>query len=202
MMAVGGLEADEPPERAESARLLRLAKTGDLAAFEQIIIRHERQVFMTALRLLSHLEDAQDAAQEVFLRLHRYLHEFDEGHEFSPWLYRVTVNVCRDIRRKRQKQFMLSLDELRETGELEDVSSSVDPESAIALAEKRRMVAEGLKTLSEKERAALVLRDIEGLSTKEVAHILGSSETTVRSQVSTARVKIKKFIDRFFRRQP
>jgi hypothetical protein len=54
MMAVGGLEADEPPERAESARLLRLAKTGDLAAFERIIIRHERQVFMTALRLLSH----------------------------------------------------------------------------------------------------------------------------------------------------
>jgi RNA polymerase sigma-70 factor (ECF subfamily) len=201
MMTGYGLEADQPANAEESARLLSQAKAGDASAFEQIIIRHERQVLMTALRLLGHLEDAQDAAQEVFLRLYKYLHHFDETREFSPWLYRMTVNVCRDMNRRRQKGAMLSLDEMRQSGELEEMTSPLDLEAAITLTEEKRIVAEGLKTLSEKERAALVLRDIEGLSTKEVARILGSSEATVRSQVSTARVKIKKFTDRFLRRQ-
>jgi len=85
----------------ESTGLLRDAKAGDRAAFEQVVLRHERRVLLTALRLLGRWEDAQDAAQEVFVRLHRYLARFDETLELAPWLYRMTVNVCRDIGRKR-----------------------------------------------------------------------------------------------------
>jgi len=86
---------------AESAGLLRDAKAGDRAAFERVVLGHERRVLLTALRLLGRWEDAQDAAQEVFVRLQRYLGRFDEALDLAPWLYRMTVNVCRDIGRKR-----------------------------------------------------------------------------------------------------
>ena len=184
-----GFEPDRSPEAEESARTLRRAIAGDTAAFERIVIRHQRQVLMTALRLLGRVEDAQDAAQEVFFRLHKHLRRFDQTRDLVPWLYRVTVNVCHDLHRKRARNATLGLEEA------EEVAILSDPEGTLGLAEQRRMVAQGLKTLPEKERAALVLRDIEGLSTREVARVLRSSETTVRSQVSTARVKIKKFIE-------
>ncbi|MBI3951737.1 MAG: RNA polymerase sigma factor [Acidobacteria bacterium] len=187
---------NEEPASAQAC-LLAQAKTGDARAFEEIMIQHERQVLMTAWRLLGHLHDAQDAAQEVFLRLYKYLNRFDETRRLSPWLYRMTVNVCRDMVRKRQSAAVLSLEEIPD----EEIPDPVDSQEMISLAQQRRMMAEGLKRLSEKERAALVLRDIEGLSTKEVARVLGSSEMTVRSQVSRARVKMKKFIDRALRRE-
>jgi RNA polymerase sigma-70 factor, ECF subfamily len=192
MLAVDRAEAGEQSGEADLGVLLRLAKAGDAAAFEQVLIRHERRVFLTALRLLGSVEDAEDAAQEVFLRLHKHLRRFDEAREFAPWMYRVTVNVCRDMARKRARESAV---------EFVDAEYSAAPAMEIGREEQRRIVREGLKVLPVKERAALVLRDIEGLPTKEVARILGSSEGTVRSQVSTGRLKIKKFADRFRRRK-
>ena len=162
---------------------------------------YQRQVLTTSLRLLGDLKDAQDASQEVFLRLYKYLHRFEDGREFPPWLYRVTVNVCRDLQRRRQRTATLSLDDLVESGEMREPASSTDLEAELGLAEKRSFVKEALKRLPEKERAAVVLRDIEGLSTREVAGILGSSEVTVRSQVSSARMKMKLFLERRLKRR-
>ena len=201
MMTGSGSEADPRPDLRESAELLRLARAGDASAFRQIIIQHQRQVLISSLRLLGNIELAQDAAQEVFLRLYKYLHRYDDAKKFSAWLYQVTLNVCRDINRRRQKNSTVSLEELQQNGGLEEVADSVDLESAVSRAEEKHIVAEALKTLPQKEREALVLRDIQGLSTKQVARILGSSEATVRSQVSTARMKIKKFVERFLRRK-
>lgn len=196
MIASPPFDSDSLSEAEQLTRLLKQAKSGDATAFEQIILLHQRQVLMTCLRLLAELKDAQDAAQEVFLRLHKYLHRFDDSRAFPPWLYRVTVNVCRDLQRKRQRAFVLSLDELRDSRDFPEPSSTTDLDAELTLAERRRLVADALKRLPEKERAAVVLRDIEGLSTREVANILGSSEVTVRSQVSSARLKIKKFVER------
>lgn len=154
--------------------------------FERVVIEHQRQVLMTAVRLLGNFEDAQDAAQEVFLRLHKNLAQFDTSRELSPWLYRMTVNVCHDLRRKRKVTVALK--------GVDPPAPAFDPLAERAARERHAAVAEALRTLPEKERAAVVLRDIEGLPTSEVARILGSSEATVRSQISTARVKISKFL--------
>jgi RNA polymerase sigma-70 factor (ECF subfamily) len=159
-----------------------------IGPFEQIMMLHERQVYVTALRLLGRREDAQDAAQEVFLRLHRHLDRVDHS-RLSPWLYRVTVNVCRDLARER----------LRHAGPTAGdnyAADGPDPQGAAGLAERRRLVTEALGKLPERERAAVVLRDIEGLSTHEVARILGSAEVTVRSQISSARRKMRGFIEK------
>lgn len=174
---------------APSASLIARARAGDLDSFEEIMVLHQQRVFRTAYRILGNQEDAQDAAQEVFLRLYKYLKKFDDSRELAPWLYRMTVNACRDLLRKRPH-----------TEELPDTLPAQES-AAIDLTAERRWMAAALNTLPEKERAALVLRDIEGLSTAEVADILGSTETTVRSQICRARIKIKEFRDRILRRQ-
>jgi RNA polymerase sigma-70 factor (ECF subfamily) len=178
---------DGPPEASELAEIVRRAKAGDPGAFEQIILRHERLVFRIALRLLGHVEDAEDAAQDVFLKLHKHLRRLDDTRAFSPWLYKVTLNACRDIASKRKRDQGVSLENIKPPAAPQEKN----------LEDERRIVALGLKRLPQKERAALVLRDIEGLPTAEVARVLGSSEATVRSQICSARLKIKRFADGF-----
>ena len=172
----------------------RRENTGDMAAFERIMSQCERRVLRVALRLLNNPQDAQDAAQEVFLRLYKHLGNLDETRGYEAWLYRVTVNVCRDIARGRRRSVGLA--------EVPDpVAPQPDAYHDAERAQQREIVRRGLTRLGEKERAALVLRDVEGLSTREVAEILGSSENTVRSQISTARLKLRDFTGRLLRRR-
>jgi RNA polymerase sigma-70 factor, ECF subfamily len=154
-----------------------------LAFFERLVRLHERMVLGVAYRLLGRMEDAQDAAQEVFLKLFQKSEQIHG--DPKPWLYRVTVNVCNDWYRKRTI-----------AGEADEHAAdpTADALAVITLDERKRLLAEALQTLGEKERAAIVLRDIEGLSTQEVAKILGVEEVTVRSQICIARVKLAKYV--------
>ena len=181
------IAATEPPDALVRAR------RGDEAAFEELMRVHERQVLLTSFRLLGRLEDAQDAAQETFLKLYRNLRVFGSIAEIRPWLYRVTVNVCHDLARKRG---LLAVEENRLELAVEDGG-----DARIDLAQQRELLAEALTFLPEKERAAIVLRDIEGLDTDEVAGILGSSAATVRTQVSTGRARLRGIVARLMRRK-
>jgi RNA polymerase sigma-70 factor (ECF subfamily) len=166
----------------------------DPAAFEPVMRLHERMVLVTALRLLGNLEDAKDASQEVFLRLFRHWEKREVGSNTAGWLYRVTVNVCHDMRRRGRGE-----------APMEDaalvVDRAADPQQNVTDAERRAVMRMSLRMLSEKERAAVVLRDLEGLSTAEAAAALGSTEATVRSQIAKARVKMKGFVESYFRRR-
>jgi len=172
--------------------LLEAAKAGDLSAFESLMRHHERLVLMTAFRLLGSLPDAQDVSQEVFLKLYRNLGKVEASGNLAGWLYRVTANACYDVRRRKRPERPVEF-----AGELR--ASGSDPQQAVAEAERRRALEISLRMLPEKERAALVLRDLEGLSTEAVARALGSSEATVRSQISKARVKVRGVVERYFR---
>jgi RNA polymerase sigma-70 factor (ECF subfamily) len=196
----GGLRVTEPADEGPGASLrlvIEKAQGGDAAAFDQLIVFFQRKVVSTAWRVLGNQDDALDASQEVFIKLHRYLHTFRVDQDFSAWLYRLIVNACHDTRKRRPRH--VSLEEERERGGLEGLRSSDDVEASAMVAEDESIIAAALETLSEKERAALVLRDLEGLPTDEVAKILGSSATTVRSQICSARAKIKQFRDRVMR---
>jgi RNA polymerase sigma-70 factor (ECF subfamily) len=159
------------------------AEARDTASFDELLLRHQRKVLMTALHLLGNMEDAKDAAQEVFYRLHKYADRRNEARELAPWLYRVTVNVCHDLRRKRPE---MQLDD-----DYDAPAADAGLDEQMDLSAQREMMRQALKGLPEKERTAIVLRDIEGLSTVEVAEALGSTETTVRSQISTGRAKLR-----------
>jgi RNA polymerase sigma-70 factor (ECF subfamily) len=105
----------------------------------------------------------------------------------------VVVNACHDVARGRSR--LVGLDEMRETPDPTGRFGPEEIEAAVSRAEQRRLVQAALQTLPERERAAIVLRDIEGLPTADVARILGSSEGTVRSQVCTGRLKIRHFVE-------
>jgi RNA polymerase sigma-70 factor (ECF subfamily) len=164
--------SDSPPELADS--------------FEQVLRQRETEVLRTAFRILGNWADAEDVAQEVFLRLHRHGTRFPSDGALRSWLYRVAVNLCLD-RMRSSKQF----EELPEL-----ISAGVSVEASIILEQQKRVVMTALGTLAPKERAAVVLREIEGLSTAEVAAILGSSDVTVRSQVAKAIGKLRSVLDR------
>lgn len=181
---------------AHAQSLIAQAKLGDTQAFEQLLIRYQRQVLGTAIRLLGNIDDAQDAAQEVFLRLHKYLYKFDEEKEFLPWLYQVTTNTCRDIARKRARASTVSLEQEQANGKLDNIASKEDIEIELNISQEKKIISDALESLSERERTAIVLRDIQGLETKDVARILGTAEATIRSQISMARIKIKKYRDK------
>jgi len=175
--------------REEPARTLGEAQAGDLGAFERLMGLYERRVFLVAVRLLGNSADAQDAAQEVFLRLYRHLRRMDR--DPGPWIYRVTVNVCRDMARRR----------LPSAAPAEAAAAQAPAEEGMALAERLGLVERALRTLPERQRAALVLRDVEGLTTRETASVLGTTEATVRSHVSAARLRIKGFVEAMLRRR-
>lgn len=174
--------------------LIRKAKGGDLHSFEGLVTSHQALVLRVAQRLLLNREDAQDAAQEVFLRLHRSLKHFEQEQEFAPWLYRMTVNICHDVRRRRKREIPLE-------DAMEAPAMSPDAEATVLLQQQQEMVVAALDSLSERERVAIVLRDLEGLSTAEVAAATGVSEGTVRSQISMGRVKIRNYVAARLRRR-
>jgi RNA polymerase sigma-70 factor (ECF subfamily) len=184
----------EAENAGQSAGLVDRARAGDLEAFDQIMRLHQKQVLSTAYRQLGNLEDAQDTAQEAFLRLYRNLHKLEDGRDVQSWLYRVTVNLCNDLFRKRGRTEPLDAGQ-------DPVSGTRDPELSLLDSERARLVEIALTTLPEKERAAVVLRDVEGLSTRDVAQILGVAEVTVRSQICVARGKLKKFTDKYLRKR-
>jgi RNA polymerase sigma-70 factor (ECF subfamily) len=186
LMAVAAM--DGPEERRDT---IAAARAGDLAAFELLMRQHERLVLATALRLTGNLEDAQDISQEVFLRLYKNLGKVQVAEALPAWLYRVTVNACHDLRRRKPASAPVEM-----AAEL--VAGGIDAHTSLTQAERKRVLEMSLQILPEKERAALVLRDLEGLSTEEVARALGSSEATVRSQVSKARAKVHDFVERYF----
>ena len=168
-------------------QLIREAKAGSMEAFERMVILHERLVLRFAQRLLLNREAARDAAQEVFFRLYRHLQSIDERRELVPWLYRATSNVCLDMLRRRKDE--LPLDVIAEPpGEGEN------PEHETRRLQEQRLLFEALRELSPRERQVIVLRDIEGYSTSDVAGMLGSSDTTIRTQISTGRVKLRKYL--------
>ena len=179
------------------AILIERAVAGDTAAFEQIMVHSQQKVMALSWRMLGNDADARDASQEVFLRVYKYLGRFKQNQDFFAWLYQITVNVCRDIAKQRQHQTdrFPSMDVSE--GAFEFPAEQEGADEAMIVAQQRELIAGAMATLPSKERAAILLRDIEGLPTDEVARILKSSSTTVRSQISSARKKIKIHCERY-----
>jgi RNA polymerase sigma-70 factor (ECF subfamily) len=185
------------PEISEED-LLRRAQNGDRDALEILIMRHERRIFALALRMTGSVADAQDAAQETFIRLHLRIREIDAVRGVGPWLCTVAVNACKDIGRRRRRSRLLPLPDAA----FEFPDSLADPERRFSGRESEDRLRAGLAILPERERAALLLREMQGFSTAEVARALGSSEVTVRSQICNARLKLRRFFQRRGERTP
>ena len=153
-------------------------------AFDRVVRERQARILRTAYRISGDWADAEDVAQEVFVRLHRHSGGFPNEAALNGWLYRVTVNLCLD--RARSSRPGNELPELHSQG--------ASPEAAAVREQDKRRLMAALGLLPPRERAAVVLREIEGLSTAEVAAILGSTEGTVRSQISKAVIRLREIL--------
>jgi RNA polymerase sigma-70 factor, ECF subfamily len=173
--------------------LIERAAAGDTAAFEQIMIHSQQRVMALSWRMLGNEADARDATQEVFLRVYKYLARFKRDQDFFAWLYGITINVCRtSLKKSRHQTDRFTSIVGDENDEALDVATDeIDAEQSLIHAQRREIILKAIAGLPYKERASIVLREVEGYSTDEVARILKSSATTVRSQISSARRKIR-----------
>ena len=185
--------------REEELEAILKVRSGDVNAFEALVLEHQNKVYSLALRMVGNEEDARDMAQEAFIRAFNSLGGFRGESKFSVWLYRLTTNICIDFLRVRSKRPISSLSyetDDGEEGELEIPDERFAPERELDRRELRAAVDRGLAELSPEYRAILVLREINGLSYDEIARCLRLEEGTVKSRLFRARRKLSDYLTR------
>jgi RNA polymerase sigma-70 factor, ECF subfamily len=175
--------------------LVARVKDGDASAFEQIVRQHARQVFVFALRITKCREDAEDITQEVFLKAFRKLHEFRGKSKLSTWLVRIAVNESLMRLRRRRYEGTLAIDENVSTDEgfipREFVEFRPNPEQLYNQSELSELLLKSIERLPQGIRTVFTLRDVENLSTKETAEVLGLSVPAVKTRLLRARIELR-----------
>src|SRR5262249_21286732 len=161
--------------------LVRRALQGDHDAFAALVARYQKRTFWVAFHVLGRVEEARDVVQEGFVRLYRSLDRYDYARSFYTWFYRIVMNLAIDHLRKQRSGGAASLEEL--AGSLPEG----DDEPAVERAERNGLVWQVLEKLDPKFRTVLVLRDIHGLSCREIAPILKITHATVRWRLHRGR---------------
>ena len=193
----GEINKQIQPEK-EDVELITAFKAGDKSVFDILVLRYQDKVFRTCLRFLGDYEEANDTAQEVFVKVYCSLKRFRLESKFSTWLYKITTNLCRnkvsslDFRRKRKT---LSIDVPIETGDgncpVEIKDESLSPVSEIDRKEKAKAIQKAIGSLPDDFKEIVILRDIEGLSYEEIAEVTRYNMGTVKSRLSRAREELR-----------
>jgi RNA polymerase sigma-70 factor, ECF subfamily len=192
-------------QTSEDIALVHAAKDGDMAAFEQLITRHTAIVFRVAMHILASREEAEDVMQDVFLKAFQNLGRFEERSRFSTWLTRITVNSALMKLRTSRRAIITSLDEESDEGSalIDTVADwRPNPEQLYRNAELRQILLAALASLPEDYRIVFLLRDVEGLSTAEVAEMLELTTNNVKSRLLRARLKLRAQLSTQFEREP
>jgi RNA polymerase sigma-70 factor, ECF subfamily len=181
------------PGLADDRELVRRAQRADKEAFEELVRRHQHRVFAVAGGILRQREDVEDIAQQVFVKAYFSLKRFDQRAAFSTWLYKITVNECWDLLRKRKVRPLiyesdLSEDQARQFG-APDERKAREPDISEKL-EARQRVERLLEGLDERDRTMLVLKEVEGFAVEEIAQILDLNANTVKVRLFRARRRI------------
>lgn len=183
------MEADRvstSDQEASDEELLARGIDGDQAAFTTLMRRHEDRIFSLALRMMGNRSDALDATQDAFVSAYRKGRSFEGDSAFSTWLYRVAVNACKDLLRKRARTPLPS-EELPEP-------RSDRPSEAEEIA-SRLEVREALAQLADDYREAVVMHDLGGIPYEEIAQVTGAALGTVKSRISRGRKRLAEILE-------
>jgi RNA polymerase sigma-70 factor, ECF subfamily len=188
----------------EDLTLVLDAQHGSMAAFEQLVKRHERRMFRIAHNLLHHREDAEDAVQEAFLKAFRKLQQFQGRSKFATWLTRITVNQAL-AKLRREPAFWSSLaedpqDEAEAAISPQEIADwAPNPETVYTTLELRELLEKTLRRLSSKMGSVFLLHDVEGLTLEETAQALGVSVSAVKTRSFRARLQLREWLNGHFR---
>lgn len=189
--------------RAEERRLIELAQQGDREAYGLLVRKHRRRVFVTALQLVRNDADAEDLAQEVFVKAFRALPRFDQRSDLFTWLYRIAVNTALSFltRAKRKRAASLDTDDSLAQHVVERlVAGRSDPQARLEARQLYRHVAAVLEDLKPELQMALVLHVVQGMSHQEVAGVMECPEGTVAWRINEARRQLRKKLRQRLRR--
>src|SRR5205807_7652697 len=173
--------------------LVRRAQREDKEAFEELVRRHQHRVFAVAGGILRRREDVEDIAQQVFVKAYFSLTRFDQSADFSTWLYKITVNECWDLLRKKKVRPLvyesdLSEEQARQFGATGERASE-EPDISEKLAARQR-VQNLMAGLDERDRTMLILKEVEGFAVEEIAEVLGLNANTVKVRLLRARRRV------------
>jgi RNA polymerase sigma-70 factor (ECF subfamily) len=179
----------------DDKQLVEAARKGDVQAFRELVNRHQRRAYAVALGMVHDPDDARDICQEAFLKVHKNLSTFEGEAQFFTWLYRIVMNLCIDLLRKKRGQ-QVEFDDAQANDEpdaagIAPVRTGFDPARALADKELRAQIMRALSQLTPTHRAVLVMRELDGLSYQEMADTMKCSIGTIMSRLFHARKKMQ-----------
>jgi RNA polymerase sigma-70 factor, ECF subfamily len=190
---------DGASRRTDDRELVRKAQQGDAQAFETLVYKHQGRVFAVAGGILRNRQDVEDISQQVFVKAYFSLKKFDQRSAFSTWLYKITVNECWDLLRKKKVRPLVYESELSEeqasTYLAKDQTADPGPDVTEQLA-AREQLDQWLDCLEERDRTMLTLKEVQGFTVEEIAEIVGINSNTVKVRLFRARQRIAELIRR------
>jgi RNA polymerase sigma-70 factor, ECF subfamily len=190
-------QRSENAGRDEYADLVRAAAVGDAAALDRLLMQAQEVAWRFSTSVCGHADDAEDAMQEALIKTYRYVNRIRDPRAFKPWLYRTVRNACLMGRRKRADEptRLRSLDEVVGSSghpmRIDVPDPGKNPEQLADNSALRRRLRSALRTLPASYRAVVFLREMEGLSTREVAKVMGMSEDNVKTRLHRARIQLQ-----------
>jgi RNA polymerase sigma-70 factor (ECF subfamily) len=187
---------ETPPDRDQD--LVRAFQAGDKAAFDKLVIKHKDRIFSLCYWFLGDKQEANDSAQETFIKAYQSLRKFRFESAFFTWLYRIAANTCKNRLKSldyRQKKRMVYVDNPGETEDKKPITEIHDelcsPMKELEKKERMLLIQNAISSLPVDQRTVVVLRDIEGLSYEEVSNLTGLNLGTVKSKLSRARLQLR-----------
>jgi len=187
----------------DDEELVARSRGGDLDSFNQLVLRWERPIYALAYRVIGREEDARDVAQETFLRAFRALGGFKGQAKFSSWLYRITLNLCRDWIRRERRSNIAPVPEGIDLVELAgEATPSETIEELVARKQLGEAVARAMALLPEEQRTAIILKEYHGLTFQEIADLLDCPLSTVKTRLYQGLTVLRRHMQHAERREP
>jgi RNA polymerase sigma-70 factor (ECF subfamily) len=205
MLALSIQEPDPAPAAApdDDWALVRRAQREDTSAYDELVRRYQERIYATVYHMTSNHEDANDLAQEAFIKAYHALKSFKGDSSFYTWVYRIAVNKTINFLKQRKNRVQMSLNDLDFNAEhdpdLVALISHNTPRRDLALAELQEKLNAAMQKLSEPHRLAVTLHDVQGLSHEEIAKIMDCNVGTVRSRLFYARQQLQAYLSDYLK---
>ena len=195
--------AGDTPVPVEEMVLVKRALKGDLSAYDDLVRRYQERIYATIYHMTSNHEDANDLAQEAFIKAFQALRSFKGGSSFYTWVYRIAVNKTLNFLKQRKNRAQMSLDDLDFNAEhdpdLVALVSEKTPRREVVLKELQEKLNAAMQRLSEPHRLVVTLHDVQGMSHDEVAKVMDCNIGTVRSRLFYARQQLQAYLSDYLK---
>jgi len=196
-------------------KLVTRCQKGDNEAFKTLVEKYHKKAYSIALGMVHNPEDAMDITQEAFIKVHKYIDNFKGSSSFYTWLYRIVINLCIDFLRREGKYSTVGYDDAlthgsngqqpldtEPNGPVPQLEQTQNPSQELGRKEVGEQIQKAIDSLSANHRTVIVMREVEGLSYREMAKILGCSQGTIMSRLHHARYRLRKILKNYLGSEP